>query len=187
MAPPFEGELSSEARLRGCTLFRRTFATHPFWRANAGAPLSHTGRAPCSVTVRASDALTPVAHRQWLSTIGDVQCSTLQRKQREEDCAKPALFFQRRKQGKPRKCPTFPYKEKTPPTEHSAPSAAVAPLSVSNNIIRTCLCPFLGQSDLLAKSPAFVVYCIYMQRTADTNAKNIGARLIAKEKFPWAS
>ena len=46
--------------------------------ARVRAPRSHTGRNPCSVTVRASDALTPVALRQWLSTIGEVQCSTPQ-------------------------------------------------------------------------------------------------------------
>ncbi len=40
------------------------------------SPLSHAGRPPRSVTVRASNALTHVALRQQLSTVGRMQCTT---------------------------------------------------------------------------------------------------------------
>ena len=57
----------------GVTLFSRIAAVPPFRHF---VPLSHAGRDPRSVTVRAANALTHVALRQQLSTVGRKQCST---------------------------------------------------------------------------------------------------------------
>ncbi len=93
LGAPFEGSWRGEAETEGVSpCVQGSSETHPFWRVFArhfplkgtarkkreGAPRSHMGRTPCSVTVRACDALTPVALRQRLSAVGKVQCSTPQ-------------------------------------------------------------------------------------------------------------
>ncbi len=63
------GAVEALAETEGVCLIVELVCNTPL-SAHVCAPRSHTGRTPCSVAVRASNALTPVALRQWLSTIG---------------------------------------------------------------------------------------------------------------------